>query len=107
MDSHIKYTHELISYNQKMYIKGQKNIKKRIQRDFERIDNIYNVTLSDGSKALIVNGTVHLYGYKVENGGFYDLLHTRYYPEYYEFVKNAEIIECPTSHMRMEIIKKI
>ncbi len=107
MDSHIRYTHELISYNQKTYIIGQRNIKKRIQRDFERIDNIFNVTLPDGSKALIVNGTVHLYGYKVENGGFYDLLHTRYYPEYYEFVKNAEIIECPASHMRMEIIKKI
>ena len=107
MDSHIRYTHELISYNEKMYIIGEKNIRKRIKRDFASVDSIELTKLSDGSRALIVRGPVHLYGYKVENGGFYDLMHTRYYPEYYEFVKNADIKECCGAHMRMNLVIKV
>ncbi len=107
MDSHIRYTHELISYNEKTYIIGQRHIRKRIKRDFEKVDSIELSKLSDGSWALRVKGPVHLYGYKVEDGGFYDLMHTRYYPEYYEFVKNGEIINCSGKHMRMDLVKKV
>jgi len=42
--------------------------------------------------AIRVHGKVHLYGFKVEDGGFFDIINNEYYDERNKLIKNGEII---------------
>ncbi len=77
----IQYTHEMFVKTKKLYTKdvlGQRNV---INREFEHIDDVSLVTLDKGIQFVQVEGTLHLYGFQVENGGFYDVINGVYYPQ--------------------------
>lgn len=101
MDTHVKYTHELKYYGSKIY-KGD----KRIKHEFENIDTVEPVIWTNGKKYIKVTGTLHLYGYKVENGGFFDIINVKYYPEYHDYVKNGEISEARCNYIQTKLIRK-
>lgn len=90
MAKEIVYTHELISSDTRIFDRNDSELKKHISETFETIDFIENLL---EEKKLKVDGVIHLYGYKVENGGFFDLINLVYYSNEHEFVKNAQIIE--------------
>ena len=76
-----QYTHELIIKTRKIY--GMEVLEQRnvINREFERIDAVKVIHISKDIKFLQVDGIMHLYGFKVEDGGFYDAMNNNYYPE--------------------------
>ena len=49
---------------------------------------------------------MHLYGYKVENGGFFDLLNLKYYPEYSKIVQEGNIKEVNPSALKRNKVRK-
>lgn len=90
MEYEILYTHELSSNVTIYFDKEDPELKKHIRETFETVDFIENLIEENKLK---VDGVIHLYGYKVENGGFFDLKNLVYYSSEHEFVKNAQIIE--------------
>lgn len=86
----IYITHELITKDTRFY-KSNVSISF-IEKDFESIDCIERTALG---KFIMVKGTIHLYGYKIEGdtpySGFYDVLNQRLYLK--KYLSNAEIIE--------------
>ncbi len=93
MENSLVYTHELIANQTKIYEEDD----LAFIRDFEKI-NSYSLTKCEGKKMLEVKGRVHLYGFKVENGGFFDVINMKYYSEFSELFKNATIIESTKSN---------
>lgn len=93
MENSLVYTHELIANQTKIYEKSVLAIENRINADFEKIDSVSLTKWANGQKMLEVKGKVHLYGFKVENGGFFDVINMKYYSEFSELFKNATIIE--------------
>lgn len=93
----LNYTHELVLSLKKVYPMNVLEIGNVINHDFEEIDNIRIINLGDGIKLLEVSGKVHLYGYKVENGGFFDLINSVYYNENSNIFKNGLISELDKS----------
>lgn len=93
MEKQIQYTHELLFKGSKVYDQSVLEEKNVINSEFERIDRLNPINFSNGIKLLEVEGLMHLYGFKVENGGFYDLINGQYYPENSEVYKNGKIIE--------------
>lgn len=79
----IEVTHEMIIEDyKKIYFAEALNAGNIVNKDFIQIDN---VELLKGNRINIkfveVTGTIHFYGYKVENGGFYDIINNEYYDE--------------------------
>lgn len=106
MDLNIIYTHELTIYTTKIYEKGVLSIGGAINAEFERLDSVKPLSSTNGQKFVEVTGLMHLYGYKVENGGFFDLLNLKYYPEYSKTVQEGNIKEVNPSTLKRNKVRK-
>ena len=106
MDLNIIYTHELTINTTKIYEKGVLSIGGVINSEFERLDSVKPLSSTNGQKFVEVTGLMHLYGYKVENGGFFDLLNLKYYPEYSKMVQEGNIKEVNPSALKRNKVRK-
>jgi len=91
MDEIIYITHELMGEDVRYYGVSIKNNLKSKLSDFIEINNMSVEKWASGRKMLRVEGTVRLYGYKVEDGGFFDLLNLKYYDKSSSLVQNSQI----------------
>lgn len=93
------FTHELFYIDSQYYFDTEDYVAK-IKNHFEEIYSIDNVLIAKTSspyegaimRSIKVRGMVHLYGFKVENGGFFDSVNGIYYDESYPFFKNCKIV---------------
>ena len=89
MSYSIYITHELIMETTRIY--SRRNFKN-CENDFEKIKSFKKSALG---KFIMVEGTVHLYGYKIAGdgyySGFYDVINQQLYTS--DKIKNAIIIE--------------
>ena len=78
---------------------------KRIVENLKRYENIEKIELDtiNGRKYINLVGQRTMYGYKVEDGGFYDVINDIYYNPY--MLENTEIIKM--SKMDGYIKKKV
>ena len=87
MEETIYVTHEMVIKTQRFYT--QRELKKS-KKDFETITSIRNTALK---KYVVVEGTIRVYGYKIEgdgyNNGFYDVFNRRLYNK--REIENATI----------------
>lgn len=74
-------THELIVKDCQLY---GINHPKRLINQLQTYDSIENISLTkiSGNLYLELYGVRKMYGYKIEDDGFYDLLNNRYYSKY-------------------------
>ncbi len=103
MNKMIRITHELIgkavrSYeltkkDDESYFKEEKRLTKKMIQEFKNIDSISFSYPNAKNPSIIVEGTIHLYGYKLEDGGFFDMLNFEYYSGESTLVKTATIID--------------
>ena len=87
----IYITHELEGKDIRYYDASIKLNLKNKPSDFIEISNMSVEKWASGRKILKVEGTVRLYGYKVEEGGFFDLLNLKYYDKNSLILENAQI----------------
>lgn len=91
MDEIIYITHELEGKDIRYYDASIKlNLKNKLS-DFIEISNMSVEKWANERKMLRVEGIVRLYGYKVEDGGFFDLLNLKYYDKSSLLVQNSQI----------------
>ncbi len=97
MVENAEFTHELLAEDVKYYMKEEDYVSK-IKSYFEEIYDINNVFLDEAVAfssiipSIRVHGLVHLYGFKVEDGGFFDVVNGRYYSNDEKIVKKGKII---------------
>ena len=91
MDRLVYITHELEGKEVRYYDASTKLFLKNKLSDFVEISNMSVEKWANGRKIVRVEGIVRLYGYKVEGGGFFDLLNLRYYGEFSSLVQNSQI----------------
>ena len=97
MYKNLEYTHELFTIDTKIYFSNEENYINKINNYFEELYDVNHVFIDDPVNgeiisAIRVRGKVHLYGFKVENGGFFDILGNKYYNENDAFFKRSVII---------------
>ena len=87
MEETIYVTHEMVIKTQRFYTRRE---FKRCKKDFETITAVKSTALE---KYIAVEGTVRVYGYKIEgegyNNGFYDVFNRRLYTK--KEIKSATI----------------
>lgn len=87
MQETIYVTHEMIIKVRRFFTKRE---FEKHKKDFEIITSVGNTALE---KYVVVEGTIRVYGYKIEgdgyNNGFYDVLNRRLYTK--KEIENAEI----------------
>ena len=105
METNVIYTHELTINTTKIYEKGVLSIGGVINSEFERLDTIKPLNSTTGQKFIEVSGLMHLYGYKVENGGFFDLKNLKYYPEFSRIVQEGTITEVKAKGLKRKQIR--
>ena len=87
------FTHELISYDTK-YFEDNTKFQDVINNYFEEIYDIKLDNYTFGKTMIMVKGKMHLYGFLVQDGGFFDVYNNVYYDEDSPFLKNATITRC-------------
>lgn len=87
MQENIFVTHEMIIKVRRFFTKREFDKHKK---DFEEITSVENTALE---KYVVVEGTIRVYGYKIEgegyNNGFYDVFNRRLYTK--KEIENAII----------------
>ncbi len=87
MQETIYVTHEMLIKTQRFYTKRE---LKKSKKDFETITSVRSTALE---KYVVVEGTIRVYGYKIEgegyNNGFYDVFNRRLYSK--KEIENATI----------------
>ncbi len=94
MKEEIRFTHELKSNVIRIYSKKERKVMRRILSEFENIHKMEIIYCKTDNPAIKVEGTMHLYGYKLENGGFFDVVNYKYYNKESDLVRNGTINEC-------------
>ncbi len=87
------YTHELICEDTILF-KDDTKYQEVITKYFEEVYKIKTVIGENNSTLIAVRGRRHLYGYLVDEGGFYDLFNQVYYDENSNVFKNGTIYKC-------------
>ena len=105
MNSKLRFTHELISKDTRFYSKKERKVMQRILKEFEDIDKMQIIYFNTENPLIKVDGTIHLYGYKVEGRGFLDIINFAYYSEESSVFKNAEIIETKQPELQFSKVK--
>lgn len=89
MEHTINVTHELEGKDVRYYSIG-KVISSHIFDDFIKVENV-SIEKWVSRRMIRVEGIVRLYGYKVEDGGFFDLINLKYYDKNSILLEDAKI----------------
>ena len=89
MEHIINVTHELEARDIRYY-SIEKVMSSHMFDDFIKVENV-SIEKWVSRRMLRVEGIVRLYGYKVEDGGFFDLINLKYYDKSSIFLEDAKI----------------
>lgn len=89
MEHIINVTYELEGKDVRYYSIG-KVISSRMLDDFIKVESV-SIEKWVSRRMIRVEGIVRLYGYKVEDGGFFDLINLKYYDKNSNLLGDARI----------------
>ena len=89
MEHIINVTHELEARDVRYY-SIEKVMSNHMFDDFIKVENV-SIEKWVSRRMLRVEGIVRLYGYKVEYGGFFDLINLKYYDKNSILLEDAKI----------------